>query len=52
MVQRARRIRDNMVLVGAGLFEGDGKAWDGGGELLGTGFGGFCLPKENVFEAL
>ena len=35
-----------------GLFDGDGKAWDGGGELFGTSFGGFCLPKENVFEAL
>ena len=28
------------------------EAWDGGGELFGTSFGGFCLPKENVFEAL
>lgn len=52
MVQRARRIRDNMVLVGGGLFDGDGEARDGCGELFGAGFGGFSLPEENVLEAL
>ena len=53
MVQKARRMRDNMFFLGAlGLFDGDGEARDGGGELFGAGFGGLCLPEENVFEAL